>query len=243
VSARELRRLFWRGAAALLVVAALVALSALLGGDFDETDGEILATLGVVLLAGGVFLAGLGLRDQQKAGPVAIAILVAAPLCSLALLVDIWRGFEGDDTGRWAGTALMVLVACGVLGSNLLTYRNPALAWLMWGEAVALTGALASTLWLIWIHDPGDGSAKLAAACWILAVLGWVLVPVLQRSTASAPDQRGAERVLATLADVDLVVTLHPQQGDLVVRGVSQLYPGEQVALRRRQTASGAVAR
>jgi peptidoglycan/LPS O-acetylase OafA/YrhL len=76
VTTRRLRRLFWRGAATLLVIAALVALAAVIGGDFDETDGEILATLGLVLLAGGVALAGLGLHEQGKAAPVSIAILV-----------------------------------------------------------------------------------------------------------------------------------------------------------------------
>jgi hypothetical protein len=236
VTARSLRRLFWRGAAAVLVVAALVALAALLGGDFDETDGEILATLGVVLLGGGVTLAGLGLREQQKAEPVGTAILVGAPLCFLVLVVDIWRGFEGDTMGRWAVTAVTVLAAAGVIGSSLLLYRNPGLAWLVWSEAAALAVALGSTLALIWVHDAGNGVAKVAAACWILAVLGWGLVPVLQHSSAAgAASEADAERVVATLADVDLVVTRHPRQDDLVVSGVSRLAPGENVALRLRK--------
>jgi len=239
VTARRLRRLFWQGAAALLVVAAVVALSALLGGNFDETDGEILATLGVVLLAGTAALAGLGLREQKKAEPVGSAILIAAPLCFLPLVTYIWRGFEGDDLAGWAGTALTVLVACDVIGSSLLVYRDSALAWLVWGEAAALALALASTLVLIWSNGVGDGTVKLAVACWILAVLGWVLVPVLQRSSAAAaPPPPGAERILATLADVDLIVTSHPQRGDVAVRDVSELAPGEQVALRLRRTQS-----
>ena len=238
MSARELRRLFWRGAAALLVVAALVALSALLGGDFDETDGQILATLGLVLLAGGVALAGISLREHKKAEPVGSVILLAAPLCFVVVVADIWRGFEGGDLARWAGTASVALVVAGVIGSTLLTFRNPALGWLVWSEGAALALAFATTLALIWAHDPGDGTAKLAAACWILAVLGWGLVPVLQRSSVSAHPSltSGPERVVATLADVDLVITSRPRQDDLVVHGMSKLGPGERIALRLRRT-------
>jgi hypothetical protein len=236
VTTRRLRRLFWRGAATLLVIAALVALAAVIGGDFDETDGEILATLGLVLLAGGVALAGLGLHEQGKAAPVSIAILVTAPIAFLLLVTDIWRGFEGDDMGRWAGTAIVVLVASGVIGSSLLMHRSAAFTWLVWGEAAALAAAVAITLLLIWADNSGDGAAKLAVACWILAILGWVLIPVLQRSSPPAAAPRVGEQILATLADVDLVITSDPQQGDLVVRGFSQLDPGEHVALRLRRS-------
>ena len=51
------RRLFWIGAAALLGVAALVGIVALVRGEFTETDGKILGTLGITLGAGAVLLA------------------------------------------------------------------------------------------------------------------------------------------------------------------------------------------
>jgi hypothetical protein len=221
------------------VLAALIALAALFGGNFDETDGEILATLGLVVLAGGVTLAGLGLHEQDKATPVGEVALVAAPVCALLLLLDIWSGFDGGNLGRWAGTAIIVLFTLGVISSSLLLYRNPAFLWLVWGEGAALTLAASITVALIWERHAGDGSWKAAVACWIIAILGWVLVPVLQRSSAAATTPpstaSGAERVVATLADVDLVVTTEPRQDDLLVPGVMQLFPGEQVALRLRQ--------
>ena len=48
----RLRRLFWIGAAGLLGLAALISIVALLRGEFTETDGKILGTLGAALLAG-----------------------------------------------------------------------------------------------------------------------------------------------------------------------------------------------
>jgi hypothetical protein len=237
VTVRELRRLFWRGAAALLVVAALVALSALLGGDFNETDGEILITLAGVLLAGGVALVGLGLRERRRAEPLGWVIALLAPVGFVLIVVYVWQGFEGDKAARWAGTSVVVLCAAAVIGSSVLLLRHRDLHWLVIAEGMALGVAVVATFTLIWVHDAGDGTARLCAAGWILAVLGWLLVPVLQRSRsveAPAPVVSD-ERVIATLADVDLVVTSHPQPGDLVVRGVSELTPGERIALRLRK--------
>ena len=48
----RLARVSWTGAAAILVVAALVALFAVVRGDFSDTDGRILGTLAAALLAG-----------------------------------------------------------------------------------------------------------------------------------------------------------------------------------------------
>ncbi len=77
----RLARLFWIGAAALLGVAALVSITAVVRGDFSETDGKILAVLGTALLAGGVALAGLALverRDLPQLGVLAIATALTA---------------------------------------------------------------------------------------------------------------------------------------------------------------------
>jgi hypothetical protein len=49
VTVRPAARVAWLGAAAIIVVAALVALGAILRGDFSETDGRILGSLAVVL--------------------------------------------------------------------------------------------------------------------------------------------------------------------------------------------------
>jgi hypothetical protein len=40
----RLTRIFWIGAATILVVAALIAITAVAGGNFSSTDGKILLT-------------------------------------------------------------------------------------------------------------------------------------------------------------------------------------------------------
>ncbi len=49
----RLSRIFWRGAAAILLAAALVALGSVLKGNFSSTDGRILGTLALFLYTGG----------------------------------------------------------------------------------------------------------------------------------------------------------------------------------------------
>ena len=67
MSRLRLARVFWIGAAAILVAAALVALAAVLRGDFSDNDGRILVTLGALLYTGGAALAGLALVERGPA--------------------------------------------------------------------------------------------------------------------------------------------------------------------------------
>jgi len=60
----RLSRIFWIGAAAILVAAALVALVAVLRGDFSDSDGRILGTLAAALIAGSTLVAGLVLVEH-----------------------------------------------------------------------------------------------------------------------------------------------------------------------------------
>ncbi len=60
----RLSRIFWIGAAATLVVAALIGVAGLLRSEFTETDGQILLTLVTLLVAGGAALAGLALVER-----------------------------------------------------------------------------------------------------------------------------------------------------------------------------------
>jgi hypothetical protein len=67
------------------------------------------------------------------------------------------------------------------------------------------------------------------AVLWILTLLAYFLVPVLQRFTSAgaAPE---AARVLASLGDVELVATRAADGRAIYAR----LKPGERLVLRRR---------
>lgn len=226
----RLSRIFWIGAAAILVAAALVALLAVLRGDFSDTDGRILGTLAATLLAGSTVVAGLALVERGARFLGWAAVVVSAP-AFVALVYAIWDFvFDGGgDSWRWGWAGALTLVATLVAVTARLLSRTQ---WIV--RLAGVTGALAAvagaaTIWAIWEEDPGDTAGRTIATLWILTGLGYLLVPVLQRFTVAGASEQ-AERVLATLDGVELVAT-RSREGTLDAR----LAPGERLALRPRR--------
>jgi peptidoglycan/LPS O-acetylase OafA/YrhL len=126
VTRQRLARVFWLGAAAILVVAALISLVAILGGGFSETDGRILATLGSLLYTGAAALAGLALAEREKARPLGLALLGLSAVTFVLLAAAIW-GADGDTAWRIALSGALYLVAGLVATTGLLLTTRPAL--------------------------------------------------------------------------------------------------------------------
>ena len=226
----RLRRLFWIGAAALLVAAALVALAALVAGDFDETDGKILLTLGTLFLCGAVALAGTQLVEDRTQPAVGAALAASAvPGFGLLALAIWWDG--GANLVNVALTTTIVLAVELVAASQRLLLRELRLLPLVAGTGVALAVAGVLTIVAIW-SDPGPGLGKAIGVFWILAGAGWLLTPVLQRWSAVGERAGGGVRVLAALGDVELVASREQVEGVVVD---ARPAAGEGLFLRRRQ--------
>jgi len=227
VTRRRLARTFWIGAAAALVVAALIAVAAVLRGDFSETDGRILGTLAALLLASGTLTSGLVLVDRDDAllGRVAV---VAAPVGFALLAYAIWDFvFDGGgDAWRYGWTGVVVLVATLIAVTARLLAESTSLTPL--AMLAGILAGLAATLstYAIWDGSDSETMGKGLAVLWILTGVCYLLVPVFERfrgAQASEPEAR----VLATLDDVQLVLTRSSDGLDVV------LAPGERLALRR----------
>ena len=91
-----------------------------------------------------------------------------------------------------------------------------------------LAGAAAAlSTYAIWDESDSETIGKALAALWIVTGVCYLLVPVLERFRgAQASDP--AARVLATLDDVQLVLTRSNDGLEVV------LAPGERLALRKR---------
>lgn len=195
----RLLRLFWIGAAAILVAAALVALAAVVGGRFDETDGKILGTLGTALLAGAVATAGAALVEARTSAPFGLAVAVTAPVWFAVATAAIWLDFS-ENLGRAAGTGFVIFGAELIVAVARLLVGGRRSLLLLFGATAGCVGIGALiTIVMIW-RDHGDGaSVKAAAAFWILGVLGFLLIPVARR--LATPATGGPRRVdLARLA-------------------------------------------
>jgi hypothetical protein len=241
-------RLLWGAAAAVVAAAALVAIAAILSGDFDDTDGQILATLGLVLLAGLGGLAGLSLVERGVARPLGLAVVAWAPAFFVLEAAWVWNGFEGGNFGRWAATGYVLLPVALVAATGRLILRDRRLLAVFYADCVALALATGLTLSAIWGEDVGDGGAQLTAVLWVLAVLGWAIVPLVQR--ALSPGRRAGvrlERVPVGEIPPDATAVLVRDGALVLVRGGAEerLGAGEAFVLQdgtveQRRPAAGA---
>lgn len=230
---RRLARISWIGAAAILVAGALVALTAVVQGEFSDTDGRILVTLAALLYTGGAALAGLALADRGSARALGWLVASAAPVCLGLVAWAVWS-FVGDgggdeDANKLAWSSVLVLLAGLIATTGLLLTRRPALARL--AAVAGGLAAVASGLSVIgvWAESSGGAFVKTLAVLWILAALCFFLVPVLQRFTAAGADE-SAPRVVAGLEGVEVVASRGRIEGITVPAPA----PGERLYLRRR---------
>jgi hypothetical protein len=225
---RPAPRVAWLGAAAILVAAALVALAAVLRGDFSDTDGRILGTLAAVLYCGGALFAGLSTVDRGRPW-IGWAVAGFAPVCFVTLTIAMWEiVFEGDDDPwRWGWSAVLALLAGIMVATALLLAHAAAAVRLAYAAGAGAGLAALLSITAIWHDDEADSWIKTIAALWILSVLAYVLVPVTDRFTRARPTAT-AERVLAVLDGVELVATTAPGIGTID----PGLAPGERLVLR-----------
>ena len=225
----RLSRVFWIGAAAILVSAALVALVAVLRGDFSDTDGRILGTLAAALLAGSTLVAGLALveRGSRLLGWSAVALaLPAFGLIAYAIWDFVFDGEDEEWTWGWLG--ILVLLAALIATTSRLLARSQRLVRLATATGALAAAAAAVSFVAIRSDDPGDTIGRVVAVLWILTGLGFLLVPVLQRF-AAAGHVADEARLLAELDGVELVATR--TSSTAIDPG---LEPGERLLLRRR---------
>jgi hypothetical protein len=191
-----LRRIFLLGAAALASVAALVAIGAVLNGDFGETEGKIFATLAATFVAGSAAIAGIALLARGASRPLAYAGVFLAVGGYLLWAEQIWA--EHDSDAYWKLLILILTWTLAVLlvSTNRLLIYSERLARTLYPATAAVTGAAALVATVMLLREEGDGW-QLFAVLLILAVLGEVLAPILDRyaATADAP----AERLLGTV--------------------------------------------
>ena len=216
-------RIFWIGAAGALALSALLAISMLLRGEVSETDWQVLLTVLVLVVSAGTAVAGLTVTERGHTAIGWSAVIVAG-IAFFFIATAIWSTFDDDTLTKIAGTAAFGLMATLLAVTQLVLHRGRH-TWVLVVTWVAAFFAFALSSSAVW--GGTEDTWQIAASCWIIAAVGWLNLPVLQRFTAAAAPAT-AERVLATLDDVELVATR--STGGLAV----DLAPGERLVLRRR---------
>jgi hypothetical protein len=223
-------RLFWIGAAATVVVAALLALSAVLGGRFDSTDWKILGSLGTLLLGGAVATVGVSLRETGRAESFGTVLAVGGPVLALVGLLGMARDFEPKELAKAAGIAYVLLAAGLIVGTARTLAREPN--QLLPFYVVLATASLAAALSVIAIATESGGDWKALVASLIVMALAYVLIPIWRRlAGTTATDPRVAAVDLAEGVEVSGVkVRLAPAATTLGNDTVVVVVAGQAVA-------------
>jgi hypothetical protein len=218
-------RIFWIGAAGAVVLSALIGISALVRAEFTETDGQILLTLLALLVSSGTAVAGLTVAERGHTAVGGVAVAVAA-VSFFFIGTATWEGFDNETLAKVAGTWALALIAT-LLGTTQLVLHRGRHGWVLLVTWTALLLAFVATSTGLWEENADDALWKVAGSCWIVGLMGWILLPVLQRFSDAAVGAADL-RVLATLDDVELVATRSSQGLDV------RLDRGERLLLRRR---------
>jgi hypothetical protein len=198
----SLRRIFLLGAAALASVAALVAIGAVVTGDFGDTEWKVFATLAATFVAGSTAIAGLAVLARGVVRPLGVLGVALAVGGYVLWTEQIWA--QHDSTRYWDVLLIVLAVALATLAATTcrLMLSAPKLIRTLF-PATAATAALgAATVIVMVLRDNGDGW-QLFAVLLILTVLGEILAPILDRYLTAREPQ--AERPLATRDGVAVV--------------------------------------
>lgn len=230
----SIRRLFWLGAAILFSVAALVAIAAVLGSGFGETQARICGTCGIAFVCGAATLAGIACLERgvvRPVGWVTIALGVAA--------FAVWTGAAWkDDTsqGYWKLAGVLgawTLAALVVTTLRLFTSSPQLLGTVVPGTWAAATLAAAVGTEMILAED--DGPWRFLVVLIILTALGYALTPALQRFSAVGETAPAAtERLLGTLGNIDVFAVRGDRRSVTIGSSRARLASSEGIVLRER---------
>ena len=218
MSRQDIRRALGWALVLSLCVAALTAIAAVLNGDFDDTDGRIIATsIGFgVFSALGAAGASPRLQEPPPARLLGIATMVLALISFVLLPVALWDESSDASWERWGCFSLAALAtshASLVIGARRPTDSDGVRLLGVISIGLATFDAFLGILAISGAVEDVDDGAQLVAVLVILLVLTTALPPILRgiQRRAEPPASLTAE----LLAAADRIEALN---GDPYVR-------------------------
>jgi hypothetical protein len=212
----SLRRIFLLGAATLVSVAALVAIGAILNGDFGDTEGKIFATLATAFVAGSSAIAGIACLERSVSRPFGVLGVGLALVGFILWTAQIWAEHDSDGYWKLLGLILIWTLVVLLVTTTCLMTRSPQLIRTLYPATAAAAAGAGLVVSVMVLDENGDGW-QLFAVLLVLALLGETLTPILQRFVTTQPGEAPSERVLGEIAGA-VVVAVRGQHDGRAVR-------------------------
>jgi hypothetical protein len=187
----DLRRILLVATVSALGLTALIAIVALLSGDFGDTQVRILATTGGFGIASLISMRGTALLDRGLFLPLAWSVIGLSGLAFVLEFALVWIS-DGEPESLWKSLVVVVAFA-GALGeiAGMLARRRTSdpdsitlLAWAA-GACALLLAFLVTTAVLDEVDD--NSFYRFLGVVAVLNVLMLVLQPVVRRLGHAAP--------------------------------------------------------
>jgi hypothetical protein len=201
----KLRHLLLVGAIVALSATAIIAIVALLAGDFADTELRVLATTGGFGLSSLIAMRGTALLDQRRHIALGRAVI---SLSALSFLIELWILWLDDDSElAWKSyvCSISIAVAAAQIAGMLGRRRATDPAWiprLVWAAGTSAV-VVAAMGWAAAIGEISRaGYYRILGAVVVLNVFLVVLQPVLRRlGEPAATAERSGRRFVLVLAD------------------------------------------
>jgi hypothetical protein len=199
----DLRRLLLIATVTALSVTALIAILALLAGDFDDRQLRILATTGGFGLSSLIAMRGTALIDRGRYLTLGRTVIGVS---ALAFLIELWiLWLDTDSEAAWKSyvCAIAVAGALGQIAGMIARQRAtdpPSIGFLVTGAGTCAVVLALMACYAALAEVEDAGYYQLFGAVAVLNVLALVLQPVVRRLGQPAPAAHEGHFVLL-LAD------------------------------------------
>ncbi|GAA3526349.1 hypothetical protein GCM10022234_24500 [Aeromicrobium panaciterrae] len=202
-------------------IAALMGIIALLGGgDFGETEGQVLLTTVIVGAESIAVLCYLAVAGKPTAIVGIVGGLVSLVPFVLALALT-WGGYDGDQP-VWDTFGVGITIAASIAQSCLMLAiaERGRLSWLLVATLVSITVVAAMiSLAIVDGADLGDGFWRTFGVVGILDVLGTVVIAAMKVFDRDRPT---GEPALMTTALESRITTAAKERGVSPVTLISE---------------------
>lgn len=188
-----LRRLVAWTLVTTLCIAALTAIAAIVSGDFDDTDGYVIATsIGfAVFTATAASGAGLRYRESENLRTLGLTTILLSAVSFVLLVLALWSEWD-DETWQWFGCVALATLAAshGSLVSGALRPTDTDAIRMLATVSIflAVIDSLVGILAISQVVEEVDAEfGQLLAVLVVLLLLTSVLQPIIRRLHQAEP--------------------------------------------------------